>query len=388
MNKHLISFLCTLGVVSIIMALPEDRREPFDPSKTLTEYAGDTIIGTTSRSHGDSSLLVGNYAETLAGLHLRHFRGLQIPVYPAWNGSWPNEAPESIDKMVFNTDRISPLVDWAVRNNHETLHHLMIGPNQYFPEYFWVNEYTAAELDQLLKRYITTLITANPGMDGWNITNELFVYPNSGKYRKDGPGKLDCVWMRMGFEADQSGLEGEARIHEEHPVVFRKALEYASIARGVLEIRETHVAEINHKSNAFYQLVRHLINSGVRVDAVGFHCHLRVDRNYDWDSVKKNIRRFKDLGLKVYITELDVSMGTQWEEGDPFPENYESLQVERFYGIVKASREAGVERIDFWGLSDRFHHTWLYGQKARLFDEEFKPRKTYQAVLKALYDTQ
>ena len=56
--------------------------------------------------------------------------------------------------------------------------------------------------------------------------------------------------------------------------------------------------------------------------------------------------------------------------------------------MVKAAREAGVHRIDFWGLSEAVNEHWLVGQNPRLFDEQFKPRPTYQAVLKALYDTQ
>ena len=76
----------------------------------------------------------------------------------------------------------------------------------------------------------------------------------------DGPAPQDCVWMRMGFEPDQSGLKGKARIHEQHPVVIRKALQYASMASGKLEIRDCEVEEINRKSDALYQLIKHLLN--------------------------------------------------------------------------------------------------------------------------------
>jgi hypothetical protein len=78
-----------------------------------------------------------------------------------------------------------------------------------------------------------------------------------------------------------------------------------------------------------------------------------------------------------------------WKRGDPVPADYEKLQAERFYGLVKAAREAGVNRIDVWGLSEAVNHYWLVGQKCRLFDGQFQPRPAlYQAVLKALYDTQ
>ena len=397
MNKYLSILLLVLGAGLIASASPQvaihNDKAPFDPSKALKDYAGKTIIGSKSSATGRSdSVIAGEHAEKCAELLLKNCTGLQVQVYPSFQGSWPAAAPEDIEKMDFKAEGLSALVNWGIDHKQETLHHLMIGPNQYFPEWFWKNKYTADELDQLLKRYITTLMAANDNkrkMDGWNIFNEMFIpKEESGEYKTDGSGRGNCVWMRMGFEADQSGLKGKAKINEKHPVVFRKALMYASVASGKLEIRESRVEEINRKSDALYQLIKHLLNSGVRVDAVGFQGHLNVNRSYDWDSIKKNIRRFKDLGLEVYITELDVSMGMGWKKGDPFPRDYEKLQAERFYGIVKAAREAGVHRIDVWGLSEADNQYWLVGQNPRLFDEQFKPRAIYQAVLKALYDTQ
>lgn len=390
MKTHVPSCLILGLAVSISLAAEET---PFDPSKGLKDYAGKTIIGSKSSATGRSdSVIAGEHAQKCAELQLKNCTALQVQVYPSFQGSWPDAAPETIEKMTFKTEGLSALVNWGLDHQQETLHHLMIGPNQYFPEWFWTNEYTAEELDQLLKRYITTLMHANDNqrkMDGWNMFNEMFgPKEESGEYKKDGSARGNCVWMRMGFEPDQSGLKGKARINEKHPVVFRKALNYASMASGKLEIRESRVEEVNRKSDALYQLIKHLLNSGVRVDAVGFQSHLNVNRSYDWNSIRKNIRRFQDLGLEVYITELDVSMGMGWKKGDPFPEGYEKLQAERFYGLVKAVREAGVRRIDVWGLSEAVNQHWLVGQNPRLFDEQFQPRAGYKAVLKALYDTQ
>jgi endo-1,4-beta-xylanase len=390
MEKHLNSVLGILIFITGLLVAVAEGREPFDPSKSLKEYAGNTIIGTKSNANSGDSVLKGEQAEAISRLHLQHCTGLQVQVYPAWQGSFPDEAPESIDKIVFDTKGLSALANWGIAHKQKTLHHVVVTCNQYHPEWFWENKYTSTELDHILKSYITALVTAAPEMDAWNITNELFVKPgNRGTYKKDGIGSQDCVWMRMGFEPDKSGLEGNAKVNNEHPIVIRKALEYASIARGKLEIRENEVEEINRKSNALYQLVKHLQKSDVRVDAVGFQAHLITGRDYDWESIKKNIRRFKKLGIEVYLTELDVGVGNKrWQEGDSFPEDYEARQGYRYYGIVKAAREAGVDRIDFWGLSDAPKNDWLDGQKVRLFDGEFKPRKSYQAVLKALYDTQ
>jgi len=331
MDKYLNTLLLVLGAGQIALAAPlvanQHDKAAFDPSKGLKDYAGKTIIGSKSSDAAKKdSVIAGDYAEKCAELQLRNCTGLQVQIYPSFLGSWPGAAPQTIETMSFKTEGLSALVNWGLAHHQETLHHMMIGPNQYFPPWFWKNNYTAEELDQLLKRYITTLMTANDNkskMSGWNVFNEMFVFKaDSGEYKKDGSERLNCVWMRMGFESDQSGLKGEAKINEKHPVVFRKALTYASMATGKLEIRDCEVEEINRKSDALYQLIEHLLNSGVRVDAVGFQGHLRVNRSYNWDSIKKNIRRFKDLGLEVYITELDISMGTAWKKGDPFPKDY------------------------------------------------------------------
>jgi len=396
MNKCLSILLLAVGAGLIASASPvaiHKDKEPFDPSKGLKDYAGKTIIGSKSDASGrEDSVIAGEHVEKCAELLLKNCTGLQVQVYPFFQGSWPDAAPDTFEKMTFKIEGLNALVNWGRDHQMKTLHHMMIGPNMYFPQWFWKNNYTADELDQILKRYITTFMTANDNkrkMAGWNIFNEMLFYKEDGTgYKKDGSERGNCVWMRMGFEDDQSGLTGKAKINDKHPVVFRKALQYAAMASGKLEIREPRVEEINRKSDALYQLIKHLLNTGVRVDAVGFQCHLRVNKTYDWDSVKSNIKRFKDLGLEVYITEFDVSMGMEWKTGDPVPADYEKLQAERFYGLVKAAREAGVNRIDFWGLSEAVNHHWLVGQKCRLFDGQFQPRPIYQAVLKALYDTQ
>ena len=286
MDKYLSILLFALaGQIAFAppLAATQNDKAPFDPSKGLKDYAGETIIGSKSSATGRSdSVIAGEHAAKCAELQLRNCTGLQVQVYPSFQGSWPDAAPEILEKITFKTEGLSALVNWGRDHQQKTLHHLMIGPNQYFPQWFRKNEYTAAELDQLLKRYITTLMTVNDNkrkMDGWNIFNEMLVgKEESGEYKKDG-------------------------------------------------------------------------------------------------------------SERVYITELDVSMGMGWKKADPFPEGYEKRQAERFYGLVKAAREAGVHRIDVWGLSEAVNQHWLVGQKARLFDEQFKPRPTYQAVLKALYDT-
>ena len=212
-HKHVACGLFIGLTVSTCLAAGEAH---FDPSKGLKDYAGKTIIGSKSDATGrEDSVIAGEHAKKCVELQLRNCTGLQVQVYPSFQGSWPDAAPETLEKMTFKTEGLSALVNWGRDHQQKTLHHMMIGPNQYFPQWFWKNNYTAAELDQILKRYITTLMTANDNklkIDGWNISNEMFVpKEEGGAYKKDGSERGSCVWMRMGFRSGPFRPDGEGQ---------------------------------------------------------------------------------------------------------------------------------------------------------------------------------
>jgi len=61
------------------------------------------------------------------------------------------------------------------------------------------------------------------------------------------------------------------------------------------------------KSNRFYNLVSKLLNQGVPIDGVGFQMHVSsVGNGPDYESIARNFRRFRNLGVSIYITEMDV----------------------------------------------------------------------------------
>ena len=114
-----------IASASPLGAAPYDK-PPFDPSKGLKDYAGTTLIGSKSSATGRSdSVIAGEYAEECAGLQLKNCTGMQVQVYPSFHGSWPEAAPETLEKMTFNTEGLSALVNWSLEQRQKTLHHLM-----------------------------------------------------------------------------------------------------------------------------------------------------------------------------------------------------------------------------------------------------------------------
>ena len=91
--------------------------------------------------------------------------------------------------------------------------HMLVGPDNYMPEWLTKGEWTPTQLDELLKSEIFAIMSSNNNaekVDIWNITNELF--------EEDGSYRGNMVWNKMGWEDDQSGLTGGENINKKHPI--------------------------------------------------------------------------------------------------------------------------------------------------------------------------
>ncbi len=168
------------------------------------------------------------------------------------------------------------------------------------------------------------------------------------------------------------------KILDQHPVYIRKAFEIArKYTNNKLELRDNGIEfPDNDEYQMFYQLVKHLLNQGVPLDAVGFQTHLNTNHTYDWEGLKNNIRRYKDLGLEVYINELDV--------GNDGSEQGRKKQKQYYYNVVKAAREGGVDQIHLWGLNDGQMGDYREDEFALLFEGYMEPKPAYYGFQEAL----
>ncbi|MBP5447572.1 MAG: endo-1,4-beta-xylanase, partial [Treponema sp.] len=99
------------------------------------------------------------------------------------------------------------------------------------------------------------------------------------------------------------------------------------------------------------------------------------------DAIRKNIRRYADLGIKICFSEVDVRIPlSRLEELEP-------KQKEIWKSLMKlAVEEPNVESFIVWGVSDK--NSWIpawkpgYGN-ALLFDKNFKPKPVYYELLDA-----
>ena len=378
--------------------------QSFDTKKSLKEYSKQTIITSQVRSEGNKAILRGSESKKNREFVLSNYNGIQMSVYPAWDfGFWPKQKPKFIDDFKYNVDGLSELVNWGVENNMYLIHHCLFFPNKYFPKWFQESSYNSNELDQILSSYIEKVLVTNKNgvkIDALNLINEIF--DKNGNYRNSGNGNEDVKWMDIGYEDDNSRLNGDLKINEKHPIFVRKVLEMTrSLSDAKLEIRDFNIAFGGKKADGLYQLIKHLKNSNVPIDAVGFQCHLNTNINYNYAKMYENIKRFQEINVDVYITELDVGMNLWGGEDKPRRkvsdvikndsdwENYFEKQNSIYYNVIKTSRLAGVKLISDWGFRDDVPYgNWRKDQKAWLLNKDYTKKQAYYEVLKALYETQ
>lgn len=175
-----------------------------------------------------------------------------------------------------------------------------------------------------------------------------------------------------------------------------KAFEYAHQAdpKAVLFYNDYNT-ERPEKMERIYTLLKKLKDKGVPVQAVGLQAHWSL-----WEptttELRNTLNKFSSLGLKIQITELDVSV-YPWEkdrralrpgESMEYTPQMEQQQIAKYKEVFQLFREYKkvITGVTFWNISDRY--TWLddYPVRGRknyplLFDTNMNPKKAYQAVV-------
>src|SRR5262249_14860698 len=125
---------------------------------------------------------------------------------------------------------------------------------------------------------------------------------------------------------------------------------------------------INTKSNAIYNLVRDLLDRGIPIDGVGFQMHITTS-GINYQSFAQNLQRFADLGLALFVTEMDVRM--------QLPVTPAQLATQA--NVYRSALDICLQQPNCWGLqtwgfTDRY--SWIPGSfpgygAALIFDENY-----------------
>jgi GH35 family endo-1,4-beta-xylanase len=370
-NKILLSttiLLCTISILSIAQPAPTGTR--------LKDIPANLRIGSLV-THGyanndPNGLIQGTSTNKIATISNNEYNLATATCYPRWDG-WATQG-------TFTTTQFNAVINWFHDRGKFTIMHMLCGPDQYFPDWFVLGNWTPNQQDSLLKSWIYTIIESNNNKEKvnvWNVVNEAFEFDkNDGRYWSNSKVKFHD----MGFEEDLSGLSGADKINNEHPIYIRKAFEYAADkTNNILELRENSIEFGGRKAKAFYQLTRHLLNKGVPLGAVGFQCHFDIGA-VNLPLLKAEIKKYTDLGIQVFLNEVDIG-----NTALPFTPAKAEQQKNDFYNLTKVAVETGVAGIVTWGITDN-NEFWRTNENCLVFTENFIAKPAYYGIQQALQE--
>jgi endo-1,4-beta-xylanase len=225
-----------------------------------------------------------------------------------------------------------------------------------------------------LKNHIMTVVGRYKGrITGWDVFNESIADGGDGKtenlrtfswYKAVGPDVITLAF-KWAHEADPN-----AKLYYN---------DY-NIEQGAVDNKGKHASSM--------LLLKRLIAEGAPITGVGIQGHWHLNSNIG--DLEKAIENYASLGLKVSITELDVTatgdnsgaMGVAQGNRTIPAENYQKQAevYKKIFDILMRHSDV-VERVTFWGLSDT--RSWRRGQDALLFDGQLNPKPAYKAVIDA-----
>lgn len=292
-------------------------------------------------------------------------------------------------------------VDTAERHGSTSRGHALVW-NYRDPAY--LGRLNTTELKQNVDDFIAQMMTTYRSVDDWDVVNEPLNW--------DGYSWWGGVYDKLEGPDGYPSINKDTRQISEIPQYIAQSFRTAGAVRSAngintdLWINESNVLDpasrkYGGKVDVFYDLAKKMKQQRIPLDGVGFQGHLRVSgpnpiaiwgSTYEVPELTRetapricaNLKRFRDLGLKVAITEFDVAV----------PNNASAAQlqeqVDAYKLMYQIAAEIGITDLTIWGTDDArsfYNKPFTYEDKvgtvvpgwggATLYDKSMQKKRVY-----------
>ena len=356
---------------------------------TLTALGAASAQQPTLKQAYDGCFVVG------AALNPSQFTGKSEKEAALVKAQFNSTTPENVLKWEaihpepdkYNFGPADQYVDFGQKNHMFVIGHTLVWHHQ-TPK--WVFEdangkpLTRKALLKRLQDHITTVVGRYKGrVNGWDVVNEVI--------DEDGSLRKSPWYTIIG------------------PDYIEKAFEYAHKADPQAQLYyNDYNLEIEAKRKGALELVKKLKAKHVPITGVGLQDHVNLDTPTT-DQINATIEDFSKLGVKVMITELDVTVlpwPTPQQTADPsvrvasnpklnpypdgLPDSVQQQLAKRYGDLFHAyaSHCGVVTRVTVWGVSDKgsWRNGWPIPGRTDyplLFDRNDEPKPAFNAVIEA-----
>ena len=294
-------------------------------------------------------------------------------------------APIHPKKDTFNFELADKFVEFGEKYDMAITGHTLIWHAQlarWFCKDDEGNDVSADTLKQRMKDHIYTVVGRYKGsIKGWDVINEAI--------NDDGSLRETQFYKIIGEE------------------YLALAFQYAHEADPDAELYYNDYSMSNPaKRDAAVKIVENLKSKGLRIDAIGMQCHVGMD-DPSLEEFEKSIVAFKEAGVKVMITELDVT-------AIPFPEGKVGADISKSFeyqqkmnpyadGMPDSAAVAWtnrtldffklflkyndvIDRVTLWGVTDNdtWRNNWpIFGRTdyPLLFDRNYQPKPVVDSII-------
>lgn len=277
-------------------------------------------------------------------------------------------------------------VDFGQKNNMFIVGHTLIWHSQ-APKWFFVDkdgkDVSREVLIERMKNHIYTVVGRYKGrVNGWDVVNEAI--EDDGSFRKSKFYEIIGEdYIRLAFQF----------AHEADPEAELYYNDYSMAKK--------------EKRDAVVKMVKNLQSQGVKIDGIGMQGHMTMDFP-TVDEEEKSIIAFSETGVKVMITELDltvlpspgnkvsgdVALSYEYRKqlnpySDGLPDSVAQAAHDRYAAFFKLFLKHAdkIDRVTMWGLTDG--HSWRNNWPVPgrtdyplLFDRNYQPKPIVETIIK------
>jgi endo-1,4-beta-xylanase len=256
------------------------------------------------------------------------------------------------------------------------------------PDWLTQGTFTRDQLIDILHDHIRTVVSRYRGrVHVWNVVNE--VHDNLGGLQKGD----QQIWMRLiGPEYIDMAFRWAHEADPKATLLFKSVNDEGAVCLTNCGPGNKPGTR-NPKADALYEMVKDLRARGVPIDGVGMQTHWGDFPRYptvDPTSVAAQMKRLGDLGLDVYITEMDAPVQrpvTPAKLADQASKYASMLQMCLAAPNCKSLIVFGTDDGN-WSEPPSFARAGVMAPGTLtaplLFDASFTPKPAYDAMLAAL----
>jgi len=362
-------FLLIIAILALVIGCKQASEvTPTKPVTLRNVYEDAFYIGTalnTFQIDETDSIMAGIVGNEFSSITAENeMKSIQIhPARDTFNFEYP-------DKFVALGEKYNMFI-----HGHTLVWHSQLSP--------WIrNIKDSTEMAEALESHIKTIVSRYKGrVNSWDVVNEAL--------NEDGSLRKSVFLEVMGEDYLALAFKWTSEIDPKADLYYN----------------DYNMANPEKRQGAI-RLVKNIMDKGIKVDGIGMQGHWHLNTP-SLEEIEKSIVEYAALGVKVSITELDISVLPNPEDlvGAEITQNFQnseamnpytkgmpdSIQVKlanRYTDIFKIflKHKDKISRVTFWGVNDG--QSWLNGFPVRgrtnhplLFDRDLKPKSAYDSII-------